>query len=321
MDVSLSDQAIVRLDALRAKRIGQMLVTQDAPDLDIPPNNLLLDVATLNGRELLEQYTARYARYGTVPFDLTGEKLRLYGGCVTIWSGYPGAGKTTLLRQLICHELYHGSSVFLATLEEDPRAALVRLAATAAGCAPEHLTSNQMQWFIDVYAERFRIWGVVGIAQHRRLLAVARRLAREKIRHVVIDSLMCLDIRNDDFEAQRCFANLVCATARAENIHIHLVAHPRKPQGADREVDQHEVAGARELVGTVDNVMIVRRAQTELSDSNASYTPMRITSAKQRHFNGWLGDVVGWYHRNFRQFHLDQFPAGAIRYLPDAAYL
>jgi hypothetical protein len=655
MGGDLTDQAVARLDVLRARRIGQMLVTTDAPDFDADPNTSLLDVATLDGSELLAQFKARYARYGTVPFDATGEHLRLYGGCVTIWSGFPGAGKclglgtpvlmadgtvkavehiavddrlmgpdskprrvrslargrerlyrivptkgdpyvvneshvlslkmsgqriygdtervinisvkdylgraksfrerakgwrtgvdwgwravpldpyflgtwlgdgsihevivykpdepvleacesvasehglravrflsntcpsirlsgtkgrcnpvyfklrqlgvterkhvpliyransrhirlqvlaglidtdgslsrggfdfssisqelacdvvflarsvglaayiapcrkgcqtgaignyfrvsisgdcsiiptrilrkqapvrrqikrvlvhgirveplsegdyygfeidgdglfmlgdftvthnTTLLRQLICHELYHGSSVFLATLEEDPRAALVRLACTAAGCGPDDLTAHQMQWFIDAYGERFRIWGMVGIAQHRRLLAVARMLARQKIRHVVIDSLMCLDIRNDDLEAQRCFANLVAATAHAENIHIHLVAHPRKPQSAEHDLDIHDVAGTRELVGVVDNVLFVRRAQTPVSDPHATYTPMRISTCKQRHFSGWIGDIVGWYHRELRQFHAEQFPTGPIRYLPDDAYV
>jgi len=299
-------------------RVGDMLVTRDAPDYDVEPDDALVDLAELDGAQLLREHAERHARFGTTPFDPAGEQFRMYPGGVTIWSGFPGAGKTTLLRQLICHLLRKGSSVFLASLEENPQDVLVRLAATAAGAElPNH---HQMQWFIDAYGSRFRLWGKIGIAQHAKILAVARKLAEEfSIRHVVIDSLMCLDIANDDFEAQRRFANLVAATARSANIHLHLVAHPRKLVSADQEPDINDVAGAREIGGIADNVVFVRRAK-ERSDPNSNVTPMCIAIKKQRHGNGILTDISGWYHRGYKQFHTEQFPTQPTRYLPEDAY-
>ncbi|MGP1667573.1 MAG: RAD55 family ATPase, partial [Rhodanobacter sp.] len=269
----------------------------------------------LDGGELLARHRARAARYGTTPFDVDGKFLRLYPGGVTIWSGFPGAGKTTLLRQLICQILHRGSSVFLASLEEDPTDVLVRLAETAVGGS--ELGPRQMQWFIDAYRTRFRLWGVIGIAQHLKLLAVIRKLAAQGIRHAVIDSLMCLDVANDDFEAQRKFANLVAATARAAQIHIHLVAHPRKLVSADQEPDLNDVAGARELGGIADNVIFVRRAKTE--HQNSDVTGMVIAVRKQRHHTGYVGDISGHFQRRMRQFSFEQFPARGEWYLPDVA--
>ncbi len=300
------------------RRLGRVLVTRVDPKYDIDPDEVLLDVMKLDGKELLAEYRKRHAKYGTTPFDPEGARLRLYPGGVTIWSGYPGSGKTTLLRQLVCHCLARGSSVFVASLEEDPRNVLVNLAAVAAGAYEP--TDHQMQWFIDAYGERFRLWGVIGIAQHRKLLAVIRKLAEEGIKHAVIDSLMCLDVANDDFEAQRQFANLVAATARASNIHIHLVAHPRKTISAEQEPDINDVGGAREIGGIADNVLFVRRNPNEIRDPLVSTTPMCIAIRKQRHGAGSLGNIMGWYHRTLRQFHLDQFPTGPMRYLPDDAY-
>lgn len=299
-------------------RVGDMLVTRDAPDYDVEPDDALIELAELDGKQLLLEHAERHSRYGTTPFDPTGDQFRMYPGGVTIWSGFPGAGKTTLLRQLICHLLRKGSSVFLASLEENPRDVLVRLAATAAGAElPNH---HQMQWFIDAYSSRFRLWGKIGIAQHKKILAVVRKLADEfSVRHIVIDSLMCLDIANDDFEEQRKFANLVAATARAANVHIHLVAHPRKLISADQEPDINDVAGAREIGGIADNVVFVRRAK-ERSDPTSSTTPMCIAIKKQRHGNGILADISGWYHRGYKQFHIDQFPTQPTRYLPEDAY-
>jgi len=300
------------------KGLSNVLVTRAEPKYDEDPDKELLDIAALDGKELLARYEQRHAKFGTTPFDPDGERLRLYPGGVTIWSGYPGAGKTTLLRQLVCHCLARGSSVFLASLEEDPANVLVELAAVAAG--RQSPTAHQMQWFIDAYAERFRLWGVIGIAQHRRLLAVIRKLAEQGIKHAVIDSLMCLDVRNDDYEAQRCFANLVAATARASRIHIHLVAHPRKQVSTDQELDINDVAGAREIGGIADNVIFVRRNPNEVRDPLATQTPMCAVIRKQRHSPGALGQVVGWFHRNMRQFRLEQFPTEPVRYLPADAY-
>lgn len=317
-DQDRTEASIVRLDAERLRRIGQMLVAGVDPKFDEDPHESLVDMEALDGRQMLEEYSKRQAKFGTAPFDAEGQFLRLYPGGVTIWSGFPGAGKTTLLRQLVCHCLARGSSVFMASLEEDPRNVLVNLAATAAGA--ELPNAHQMQWFIDAYGTKFRLWRVIGLAEHRRLLAVIRAMAKQGVKHAVIDSLMCLDIANDDFEAQRRFANLVAATARAASIHIHLVAHPRKLISSDQEPDLNDVAGAREIGGIADNVVFVRRGNPIEGRVPAIITPMQICIRKQRNGSGWLGNLGGWYHRNFRQFSTDQFLTQPAHYLPEDAY-
>lgn len=312
-------EVIARIDAHRARRIGEMLVTQVSAEFDVEPESVLIDLAKLDGKQLLSEYHARNAKFGTTPFDPAGDTFRLYPGGVTIWSGFPGAGKTTLLRQFVCHTLARGSSVFLASLEEHPNDVIVRLTATAAGVADP--TAHQVQWFIDAYAQRFRLWGVIGIAKHLQLLAAIRECATHGIRHAIIDSLMCLDVANDDFEGQRRFANLLSATARAANVHLHLVAHPRKLVSAQQELDLNDVAGAREIGGVADNVLFIRRSADPLENApNAERSRVAICIRKQRHGSGALTNIEGWFQRPLRQFSVEQFPMAARRYLPEDAF-
>lgn len=315
-----NSSSIARIDAYRARLAGEMIVTREAPDqFSADPNEVLVDLEAMSGKEICDQDDAHNARYATAPFDPEGKMLRFYPGGVTIWSGFPGAGKTTLMRQFICHTLHRGSSVFLASLEEDPRRIIRRLSSTAAGV--KEANPHQVQWFIDAYIKRFRLWGVIGIASHQKLLAMARKLAQENIRHVVIDSLMCLNISNGDYEAQRQFAVLMATTARASQVHIHLVAHPRKLLKSDQELDLNDVAGARELGGVADNIIFIRRDPNRQSyANNAAVTPMCISIRKQRNFDGALGDCEGWFHRDLKQYNSEQFIHGPVRYLPDDAF-
>lgn len=302
----------------RMRQSAAMYVTAKGLDTG-PPSDVLVDLGPLSGREILAAYEARHANFATTPMDPEGNVLRLYPGGVTIWSGFPGSGKTTLLRQCICHLLASGQAVFLASLEEDPSDVLVRLAATAAGVV--HPTADQVQLFIDAYEERLRLWGVVGIAKHAEILACIRRVAGEGVGHAFIDSLMCLDVANDDFEGQRKFANLLSATARQTGAHMHLVAHPRKLVSANQELDLNDVAGAREIGGIADNVLFVQRKnEAGQYGPNSDPTPMRVAIRKQRHGSGALTDLAGWFYRRWRQYAQEQ-PFGEIRprwYLPES---
>lgn len=308
----------VREDFERGNRVAQVMAPTTAPEFDKDPDENLLNMARLDGKQLLAEYEHEMSCFATTPFDDHGERLRLYPCGVTIWSGFPGAGKTTLLRQLACHLLQRDQGVFFASLEEHPKHLLVRLAATAAGT--DRPNAHQVQWFIDAFAGRLSIWSKVGLAKHRDLLAVIRKLATGGVTHAVIDSVMKLDIPTQDWEGQRTFANLVAATAQQTQTHIHVVAHPKKPPAKDEEPDTNDVGGARELAGIADNVVFVRRSRKEGENPLAPSTGMKITVVKQRHGFGSLGDITGWFHRHQRQFSLEQFPPGPVRYLPADAY-
>lgn len=307
--------SIAKIDAHRARKLGEMLVTRGSEFRE--PKSVLFDLASQDARQLLETYNKTRASYATSPFDPQGSKLKFYDRGYTIWSGYPGAGKTTAIRQLVCHLLNAQHKVFVASLEEHPVDVIVHLAGVAFG--REVPTQDQLQWFIDYYSDSLRIWGSIGVAKREELMGTMQQLASEGVRHAVIDSLMCLDISSQDWEGHRVFANLLNSMAIESNLHIHLIAHPRKAVSVEQEADINDIAGGADYGRLAHNVVFVRREKTQ-----AGYNPdlggMRIAIRKQRYGSGYIGNIDGWLDRRIRQFKLEQFQDAPTQYLPKAAY-
>lgn len=315
------DQARINREAIRRgalenpMRLSRMLVTE-AGDFH-EPREVLFDLARSNAKDLLQSYTKSRESYCTSPFDPDGHKIKFYRKGYTIWSGYPGAGKTTALRQMVCHLLNRKERVFVASLEEHPADVIVQLAGVAFGA--EMPTEHQLQWFIDYYADSLKVWGVTGIASHKEIFGTIQKLAKAgQITQAYIDSLMCLDINSQDFEGHRKFANLMNAMTIESDIHLHLVAHPRKTVSVDQEPDLNDVAGGADYARLAHNVAFVRRGKGLPHDEQLS--PMLIAIRKQRYGSGFIGDVTGWFNRRLRQYKGDQFDSVPTQYLPREAY-
>jgi AAA domain len=317
--VSSYEDTASKVDVLaRARGIASVMVSA-APEDGFDAEKILLDFNLLPAAEMLAQYRAHMGTFDTLPIDPEGAKVRLYRGEWSIWSGFPGTGKTTFIRQMACRCLQllkAGECVFIATLEQDPRWYLVEMAATAAGV--ETATEEQMQSFLDTYGAQLKIWGKIGIASHKEIFATVRHLAKTNgCRHAIIDSLMALDIDSTDNEDQRQFANLVSATARAFGVHIHLVAHPRKPLAPDQAPNVWDIAGASDLGRLAFNVFFIRRGPDVVGFPDISNMLLHVL--KQR-TSGLIGEQQAYFYRRQRQFHVDQHATHPTRYLPDGVY-
>lgn len=313
--IGLLSQELARARA----QLANIMVTELAPDAEEKPQRILLDVGDMSPGGMLKRYQDHMDDFQTLPVDPAGDRLRLYRGEWTIWSGFPGTGKTTLLRQLCCHllqTLHEGESIFAATLEQDPEWFLIEMAATAAGV--EIPSVAQLASFLNTYGSRLKVWGIIGIAEHKQILATIRHLAdKHGCRHAIIDSLMCLDIDSTSNEDQRQFANLISATARAKRVHIHLVAHPRKPLAPDQAPNVWDVAGASDLGRLAFNVLFLRRGAETAGNPDVSQMLLHILKQRTR---GVTGEQTGYFYRSQRQFHIDQYATEPTRYLPDDQY-
>jgi twinkle protein len=145
------------------------------------------------------------------------------------------------------------------------------------------------------------------------LMGIIRYAADQHgINHVVIDSLMRLAMRTDDYDGQREMGNMLKRLAKLADIHVHLVVHPRKTVSSRAPMDMYDIRGAQDIVAQADLVAILERQYGEPFDT-------LLTIFKQRGDTNWIGSMKLYYETASRQWMFDRFDSPA-RYLPQEAY-
>lgn len=313
--MSRYEEAAAKADVLaKARGTARIYITKEAKGAEDSPAKILYDAGERPAKDMLAEYHKKMANFDTIPLDPDGNIVRFYRGEWTVISGYTGTGKTTWLRQCICHLLKAGRNVFIATLEANPEHYLIELAATAAGV--EMPSEVQLQSFLDTYGAQLKLWGLIGVAEHKKILATVRELATAGLDYAVIDSLMMLDVDSDDFEGQRKFSALMSATVQTTDVHVILVAHPKKPIDADRDPTVQDVAGSGHIGNLTYNVHFIRRGPEQ---PDTDITQMEVHCLKQR-TRSKLGVITGCFYAHQRQFHLDAYSREPTFYLPTANY-
>jgi KaiC/GvpD/RAD55 family RecA-like ATPase len=246
-----------------------------------------------------------------LPWASVDGVVRFMPGKVSVWSGPTYSGKTAFLRQLMLHAITQKHRVLFISLEEEPEDVWREFVCMAAGTRAPN--KHQVQWAEDVFEDRLYVFDSMEAIEPTILMGIIR-YAVEKFgfTHIVIDSLMRLNMRMDDYDGQREMGNMLGRVARAAKTHIHLVAHPRKTANSRAPMDLYDIRGAQDIVAQADLVLTLERKHEELHTN-------LLTVWKQRGDANWIGEIALWYDVHSRQLKCNQF-ADAVRYLPPDAY-
>jgi twinkle protein len=227
------------------------------------------------------------------------------GGEVTLWTGINGHGKSMLLSQVGLGLMQQGEVFCVFSGEMKPVRQLKRMVKQATGIDRPTLA------YIDAVAEwlRERCWvfDQVGSAKIDRLIEVFTYAARRYgMTHCVIDSLMMTDVPDDgpkaNTEQKQAIAKL-CGFAKQFNVHVHLVAHPRKGRDESASPGKMDVAGSGHLTNGVDNIFSVWKApKDESQPDDGGEKDAKLELLKQREDGVQNYSVALWFHKPAMQY-------------------
>lgn len=209
--------------------------------------------------------------FGTIDRMIGG----LVPGGMTILSGKRGEGKSTILSQTTLNVIDQGHKVGFYSGELSAFRFQQWLFGQAAGARHMEAFVDEFgatRWAVKPEAEKkIRAWlgEKLVLYDNTKVKAserhtIVRRFAESRAFYgcdlFVIDNLMTAKQDTDrDIDAMRAQANFAAEAmdfAREHNIHVILVAHPRK--GNDTDINE-SVAGMGEITNLATNVMQIRR--------------------------------------------------------------
>jgi twinkle protein len=231
---------------------------------------------------------------------------------VTIWTGENHTGKSEILNQFILSQTAAEKSFIMS-----PEMPLYRTTQYMCqqACAVEKPRIDQIDKFLDYIHERIYLLDQESTFLPQDVLDLIRYVHSEYgVFHIVIDSLMkCGMNENDDHAKIKWFVDQLCVLAKNLKIHIHLVAHSKKPQGHGGRPSRYDIKGTGAISDLVDNVIIMWRNEEKEKkiDEGVSHAneleldqqpDARMIIEKQRHGTSWKGAVNLWHDSASRSF-------------------
>lgn len=239
-----------------------------------------------------------------------GRSLEFRPGEVTVWAGYNGHRKSMLVGQVALDLCVQKQRVLSASFEMAPARTLARMARQAFGVAKPSKT--QLHRFSDWTDGRLWIFDHLGRIGVDQTLAVCRYFAEELHgQHVLIDSMMMVCNSEESLDEQKQFTTDIVRLAQETGMHVHLVAHCRKPaSGAEEKPPtKYDLRGSAAISDQAHNVVTVwankaKRAKLDRDphDMVAANEPdAAVTIEKQRN-GAHEGRFALWWDASSMRF-------------------
>lgn len=196
--------------------------------------------------------------------------FRFRYGEVTVWTGYNKHGKSEVLNHVMVDLCWQGDKALICSLEvqapETYRKLIRMTQARRNVCSPEDKAQFRERC-LKPLAEKIWVYDAVGNADIEDVLAVMLySYQRFGCRQFVLDSLMRfsgLDGEGQEiWNAQKAFMDKLVDFARTYNVHIHLVAHSKKPNDRRGEAmipRRYDILGSSYISSIAFNVIVVWR--------------------------------------------------------------
>jgi len=265
--------------------------TGDKPYHKLPNNDLRYDSAQAEPDEVTALLKRAHNVADIQPYNPDSAEViqsglpnldKLMGGFemgnLTVWTGMNAAGKSTILGQIMIEGIEQNYNVFTFSGELQAHKFQYWLDLQAAG--REHLEQKVSQKTGKEYYSikndiqkkihnwyRDKIWlydNKAGMSFSEIIKIMDVYCKQRNCRIFLIDNVMRLDLYNldkDEYRAQSKFINAISDFAQTRNVHVHVVAHPRKVFG--NIITKADISGSGDLTNRADNVLAVHRITTK----------------------------------------------------------
>lgn len=230
-----------------------------------------------------------------------------YFGQVILLSGRRGKGKSTLASQFVCKALLAGENCLAYSGElthSNFREWMDRQLAGPNYLSQVQSDSGKIDWTLQQWQrQRLHDWYYhtmwlydesVSGEETESLIEIVEKAVRENgIRVVMLDNLMTALEENLSADLNRLQSNFVrhlARIARAYNVIILLIAHPRKRRGDGGDFDADDVMGSGNITNAVDVVLNYDTGPDKFNK------PDRILTVRKNRLTGELSDGIDlWY--------------------------
>lgn len=203
-------------------------------------------------------------------------------GCVTVWTGVSNVGKTTLLTSIINATIEQGHKVLTFNGEqsrEDFRNNLYIQTSSAKDLYYEQYLDTAITDVFVKEEQRFKLdkkyAGKLYIYNNnapRNINSLLHEMEDAFILHgvdvFVLDNFMQIDMQGSDIlqEQSRVMEELRTFAVKKQ-VHIHLVAHPRKMADFHIRLSMFDISGSMNVANKAYNIIAIERVDMMSKDS------------------------------------------------------
>lgn len=243
----------------------------------------------------------------TMCWEKTKEYIQFRPQEITVWGGYNKSGKSLVLGQCALWWALK-APIAIASLEMPAGSTLNRMIRQASGVA--EYSDKFADYFIAHVDFNLFIYNHLGEMNIDSVKGMIAATAKQGCKHIIIDSLMMCIRGTEDYDGEKEFLMTCAELAKKYDVHIHIVAHLRKPAHDNWRIpSRFEIKGSGAVSDIPDNVVIVdrNRYKSHLKETNSpKYDEVApdgfIKIDKQRH--GDHNDEVFsfWWHGDSQQW-------------------
>lgn len=216
-------------------------------------------------------------------------------GCITIWTGLTNAGKTTVMTMITKQTIEQNEKVFYFNGEQtkdDFKNNIYKQTVDKGHIqGKRYMKTGIIDWFVEeseipkldkLYSDSLYVYNnEMARTIDFILQAMEEVRAKNGVRVFFLDNFMQIDTSSsDEYREQKEIMEKLRTFAVNKNVHIHLVAHPKKVDKLNTRITIYDVLGSSNLVNKAYNVISIIRTDN-LSEDDSEYKRLQKYMTKE----------------------------------------